>query len=195
MVYDGLLLAILIGFIRGGSLKRFGEITFKMGWVFPALLLFQFFIFYFQNKIEWIGEISHFSFMGVYVIGLIFLWINRFHAHFKFIFVGVLLNFIVMAVNGGRMPVSEEAALLLDPYYLDTLKNSLYAKHTLATDSTIFAFLGDIIPLRPPYPREQVISIGDVVMNIGGFLAIQAIMLDNKENESPLNGTSKEVKI
>ncbi len=195
MVYDGLLVAILIGFIRGGSLKGFGEIRFKMGWVFPALLLFQLCIFYFQNKIEWVGEISQFSFIGVYVIGLIFLWINRFHAHFKFIFVGVLLNFIVMAVNGGRMPVSGEAALHLDPYYLETLKNSLYAKHTLVTDSTIFAFLGDIIPLKAPYPREQIISIGDVVMNIGGFLAIQAIMLRKKEREEPLNGNSKEVKI
>lgn len=195
MVYDGLLIAILVGFIRGGSLKGFAEIRFKMGWVFPMLLLFQLCIFYFQNKIEWVGGISQYSFMAVYVIGLIFLWINRFHAHFMFIFAGVLLNFIVMAVNGGRMPVSGEAALYLDPYYLETLKNSLYAKHTLATDTTIFPFLGDIIPLRAPYPREQVISIGDVVMNIGGFLAIQAIMLRNKEGENPINGASKEVKI
>ncbi len=195
MVYDGLLLAVLVGFIRGGSLKGFGEIQFKMGWVFPALLLFQLCIFYFQNKIEWVGSISQVSFMAVYVIGLIFLWINRFHKHFMFIFMGVLLNFIVMAVNGGRMPVSAEAALHLDPYYLETMKNSLYAKHTLGTDSTIFTFLGDIIPLKAPYPREQIISIGDVVMNIGGFLAIQEIMLRKQERMDPLNGTSKEVNI
>lgn len=195
MVYDGLLIAILIGFIRGGSLKGFSEIRFKMGWVFPVLLLFQLCIFYFQNKIEFVGEISHLSFMAVYVIGLIFLWINRFHSHFKFIFAGVLLNFIVMAANGGRMPVSAEAALHLDPYYLETLKSSLYAKHTLVTDSTNVSFLGDIIPLKAPYPREQIISIGDVVMNIGGFLAIQAIMLRKKDNTKPLNQPSKEVKI
>lgn len=182
MVYDGILLALVIGFLRGGSLKGFADIKFKMGWVFPALLLFQFFIFYFQNKIPWIGEISNFSFIAIYIIGLVFLWLNRHHSYFKFIFFGVLLNFIVMALNGGRMPVSYEAALLLDPYYLETTKNSLYAKHAIMSDSTVFSFLGDIIPLRPPYPREQIISIGDVIMNIGAFLSIQSIMVHKKES-------------
>ncbi|MBM7606300.1 hypothetical protein JOC75_004348 [Metabacillus crassostreae] len=185
MVYDGILLALVIGFLRGGSLKGFADITFKMGWVFPALLLFQFLIFSLQNKISWIGEISSFSFMAVYVIGLTFLWINRHHSHFKFIFFGVLLNFIVMLLNGGRMPVSYEAALLLDPYYLETTKDSLYAKHALMNDSTILSFLGDIIPLKAPYPREQIISIGDVIMNIGAFLSIQSIMVQKKKSINP----------
>lgn len=189
MVYDGILLAIIIGFIRGGSLIRFADIQFKMGWVFPLLLLFQFFIFYFQNKIHWIGEISHFTFLAVYIIGLIFLWLNRHHSHFKFIFFGVLLNFIVMALNGGRMPVSYEAALLLDPYYLETTQNSLYAKHAIMTDKTLFSFLGDIIPLKAPYPREQIISVGDVIMNIGAFLSIQSIMLRKEKKSNPETAT------
>jgi uncharacterized membrane protein YcgQ (UPF0703/DUF1980 family) len=182
MVFDGILLAIIIGFIRGGSFKRFADLTFKAGWIFPLLLLIQLVIFTLQNKVGWIGEFSNLSFMVIYVIGLTFLWLNRHHPHFKAIFIGVLLNFIVMAVNGGRMPVSMEAASVIDPHYLEATKNALYAKHTLVTESTKLAFLGDIIPLSAPYPREQAISIGDVVMNIGVFLFIQSVMVKKKDN-------------
>jgi hypothetical protein len=182
MVYDGILLSILIALFRGGNLKGFSELKLKMGWVFPVLLLFQLSIFYFQNKIDWVGAYSNLAFMAIYVVGLIFLWINRNHSSFMIILIGVLLNFIVMVVNGGRMPVSEEAASMLDPNFVEALKSSLYAKHALITQNTILPFLGDIIPLSAPYPREQVISIGDVVMNIGAFLFIQHIMVEDKNS-------------
>jgi Family of unknown function (DUF5317) len=181
MVFDGILIAIIIGFIRGGSFKKFADIRFKMGWVFPVLLLLQLVIFYFQNKVGWVGQVSNLSFMFIYVVGLTFLWVNRHHPHFIAIFVGVLLNFIVMAINGGRMPVSMEAAAVIDPHYLEATKNALYAKHALVTESTKLALLGDIIPLSAPYPREQVISIGDIVMNIGVFLFIQSVMVRKKD--------------
>lgn len=181
MVFDGILIAIIIGFIRGGSFKRFADIQFKLGWIFPLLLVLQLAIFYFQNKVAWVGEISNLSFMFIYTVGLAFLLVNRHHPHFITIFIGVLLNFIVMAINGGRMPVSMDAAAVIDPQYLEATKNALYAKHTLVTESTKFAYLGDIIPLSAPYPREQAISIGDVVMNIGVFLFIQSVMVNKKD--------------
>lgn len=88
-----------------------------------------------------------------------------------------------MVVNGGRMPVSAEAALVLDPQYIELLKEGLYAKHALLDESTRLAFLGDIIPVTDPYPRSQVISIGDVIMNIGIFLFIQYLMLHHSRNK------------
>ena len=181
MVFDGILIAIIIGFIRGGSFKRFADIRFRMGWIFPVLLFIQLTIFYFQNKVAWVGHISNLSFMAIYVVGLTFLWVNRHHTHFKTIFIGVCLNFIVMVINGGRMPVSMGAAAVIDPHYLEATKNALYAKHTIVTNSTKLAFLGDILPLSAPYPREQAISIGDVVMNIGVFLFIQSVMVYKKD--------------
>lgn len=122
--------------------------------------------------------------MAIYIVGMGFLYVNRAHPGFMIILIGVFLNFIVMFVNGGRMPVSAEAAAVLDPMYLDILKDQLYAKHTLLTESTKLGFLGDIIPLSSPYPKTQVISIGDVVMNIGGFKFIQYIMVHKKEAQA-----------
>ncbi|MMZ46038.1 hypothetical protein D1872_76480 [compost metagenome] len=181
MVYDGVLLGLIVGLFRGGwrqGLIRFSHIRLIAGWMFPLLLLVQFIIFYAQEKWAWLAAMNGYLFMGVYVVGLIFLWLNRHHKGFKLILIGVLLNFIVMAVNGGRMPVSLSASEVLGPYYTDMLKSgSVISKHYMMDASTRLSLLGDIIPLSKPYPRTQVISIGDVVMNFGMFLFIQSIMV------------------
>jgi hypothetical protein len=54
------------------------------------------------------------------------------------------------------------------------------SKHFALNDSTILPFLGDIIPISSPYPRSQVISIGDVIMNFGIFIYLQKVMLVHK---------------
>lgn len=181
MVYDGVLLGLIVGLFRGGwrqGLIRFSQIRLIAGWMFPVLLLVQLIIFYFQEKWTGLATINGYLFMGVYVVGLIFLWLNRHHKGFKLIIIGVLMNFIVMAVNGGRMPVSLSASEVLGPYYTDMLKSgSVISKHYMMDASTRLSLLGDIIPLSKPYPRTQVISIGDVVMNFGMFLFIQSIMV------------------
>ncbi|MBM7571589.1 DUF5317 domain-containing protein [Aquibacillus albus] len=184
MVADGIIWSLIVGFFRKGNLKWLAEKKlFKWGWIFPVIFILQFTVFYFQNAIEFIGSISNYLFIFVYIIGLIFLWVNRFQYGISIIFLGVLLNFIVMIVNGGRMPVSEEAANVLDPMYIQALKDGLYGKHMILTETTKLAFLGDIIPITSPYPKSQVISIGDVIMNIGIFLFIQDKMLYRKKSE------------
>jgi Family of unknown function (DUF5317) len=177
MVYDGILLSLVIGFFRGGSLKGLANMKLRGGWLFPLLLAVQFVIFALQDKVAIIAKLSNTLFLLVYVTGLLFLWLNRKQPGFIVIFAGVLLNFIVMALNGGRMPVSIEAAQFLGREYIEALKAGVYGKHQAITSETLLPFLGDIIPLSPPYPRRQVISIGDVVINVGAFLFIQHLML------------------
>jgi hypothetical protein len=185
MVYDGIILSFIVGFLRKGNLKAMARLKLKWGWVFPLLLAIQFLIFAFQNDIKILGQASGYIYIVVYILGMLFLFMNRHHKGFTLILIGVFLNFLVMAVNGGRMPVSLEAAAVLDPEYLKALKEGLYAKHAILTESTKLGFLGDIIPLTDPYPRTQIISIGDVIMNIGIFFFIQHLMLDHiKENET-----------
>ncbi|QDY85242.1 hypothetical protein FQU75_18850 [Paenibacillus polymyxa] len=193
MVYDGVLLGLIVGLFRGGwrqGLIRFSHIRLKAGWMFPLLLAIQFIIFYAQEKWAWLAAMNGYLFMGIYMVGLIFLWLNRHHKGFKLILIGVLMNFIVMAVNGGRMPVSLSASEVLGPYYTDMLKSgSVISKHYMMDASTRLSLLGDIIPLSKPYPRTQVISIGDVVMNFGMFLFIQNVLVvnRNKDNQQETN--------
>jgi hypothetical protein len=177
MVFDGIVISFLVGLLRKGNLKGIASLKLKGGWIFPLLLLIEFIVFFFQNQWKVLGQASEFIYMLVYIVGLFFLYINRKNPGFLIIFIGVFLNFIVMILNGGRMPVSEHAASVLDPSYIEALKGSLYAKHELLTQSTKLGFLGDVIPLSKPYPRTQIISIGDVIMNIGIFLFIQHLMV------------------
>jgi len=181
MVFDGILLSLIVGFLRRGTLRGLADLNLKYGWVFPILLGIQILVFSLQGKLVLLEQISGFLFILIYVLGLFFLWVNRENKGFVLLFVGVFLNFIVMALNGGRMPVSyEAAAFALDPYYTDILLNGIYGKHEMLTEATKLGFLGDIIPITSPYPKSQVISIGDVIMNIGVFIFIQHLMLKHK---------------
>ena len=195
MVYDGIILSFFIALLRKGNLRGLAELKLKGGWIFPLLLAIQIAVYFSQNKYSIIGDLSGWIFAAVYILGLWFLYLNREHPGFMIIFIGVLLNFLVMAANGGRMPVSLEASAVLDPAYIDALKQGLYGKHAILDESTRLGFLGDIIPLSDPYPRTQVISIGDIVMNIGIFLFIQHMMVnhvkDKKETDhylAPVKG-------
>jgi hypothetical protein len=190
MVFDGIIISLIVGILRRGSFKNFSLLNLRYGWIFPLLLVIEIIVFSFQNQFKVLGEISSYIFMAVYVVGLLFLFINRKNPGFVIIFIGVFLNFLVMVLNGGRMPVSVHAATVLDPGYIDALKSSLYAKHEVLNQSTKLGFLGDIIPLTKPYPHTQIISIGDVIMNIGIFLFIQHLMV-----RLPRNKKGSDIKI
>ena len=190
LVFDGIILSFIVGLFRKGNLSGLSNLKLKWGWVFPLLLLLQIGIYFLQNKFEVVGNFSGYIFILVYILGLLFLYLNRNFPGFIVIFIGVFLNFLVMAINGGRMPVGLEAAAVLDPSYIDALKQGLYGKHMLLNETTKLGFLGDIIPLSPPYPRTQVISIGDVIMNIGIFLFVQHLMVGHlKKDKKGLDNT------
>jgi hypothetical protein len=195
MVYDGIAIGLAVGLIRGGilqSLRGLSQLKLTAGWIFPLLLILQFAIFFLQGRYEALTQYSGYIFMAVYAVGLVFLFLNRNHTGFKLIITGVFLNFIVMALNGGVMPVSPEAAKVLGGTFLEDLQNNdIVYKHAMLMDSTKLPFLGDIIPLTAPYPREQVISIGDIIMNIGIFMFLQSIMVTSKQSakDSLIKGT------
>ncbi|MDR7239537.1 DUF5317 domain-containing protein [Neobacillus drentensis] len=177
MVFDGIIISFIVGFIRKGNLRALAQLKLKWGWIFPLLLVVELAVFILQNDYKFLGQVSGYIYIVVYVLGLLFLFMNRNNPGFTLILIGVFLNFLVMVINGGRMPVSLEAAAVLDPGYIEVLKESLYAKHTMLTSSTYLGFLGDVIPITDPYPRTQIISIGDIVMNIGIFFFIQHLMV------------------
>jgi hypothetical protein len=188
MVYDGIGIGLVVGFIRGGffgALRGLSQLKLVAGWVFPLLLIAQILFFYFQGKYEALAQYTGISIMVIYVIGLLFIGLNRKQPGFQVIFIGVFLNFLVMALNGGVMPVSLEAAAALGPSYSeDLLQQDIVFKHAMLMEDTKLPFLGDIIPLTPPYPRKIVISIGDIVMNIGIFIFLQHVMLASKRSEA-----------
>ncbi len=188
MVYDGIIIGLIVGWIRAGwrnGLVALSQIRIRGGWIFPVILLIQLGLYSMHDKIQLIEDYNGYMFMFVYAAGLILLWLNRKEKGFWWIFAGVSMNFLVMLLNGGKMPVSLDAISIIDPAYAETLSNDMIAtKHDIMTDTTALPFLGDIIPLTLPYPRHLVISIGDVVMNFGIFVYLQHAMLAHKLSSS-----------
>lgn len=91
--------------------------------------------------------------------------------------VGVFLNLLVIAANGGKMPVSPTALEAVGLGHLRPLLGSGRAPtHTLIGEGTRLAFLGDIFPLPRPYWWPCTFSPGDAVLAVGMFLLIQALM-------------------
>ncbi|WP_373230195.1 DUF5317 domain-containing protein [Cohnella sp.] len=184
MVYDGIVIGVIVGFIRAGwrnSLTALSQIRLKGGLIFPILLGIQLLLYLLHGEISFIDQYNGYMFMVVYAAGLCVIWLNRQEKGMWWIFAGVALNFVVMLLNGGKMPVSLDAVAILDPDSVEALRSGIIvSKHVLLTDSTLMPFLGDIIPLTLPYPRSLVISIGDVIMNFGIFFYLQQAMLVHK---------------
>jgi hypothetical protein len=111
-----------------------------------------------------------------YAAALSVLWLNRAQQPWTaFMFVGLLLNAVVITANGGRMPLSVEA--LARVAHLAALPSGGGGDgyHMLAGPGTRFPGLGDVLPLGVA-GRGLVLSPGDVALALGLAGFIQAGM-------------------
>jgi hypothetical protein len=151
-----LVVSVLVSLLRGGKLANLPDIYARGWW----LLIIGFGL---QIAANFLDESQHDLAVGLvlasYIPLLIVVALNRNSPGMWIAGIGVLMNFTVIAANGG-MPVLAEAVELAGGS-ADALSD-LDAKHVALDSSTRFPFLGDIIPL----PRS-VISLGDVFFAIG----------------------------
>jgi len=107
-------------------------------------------------------------FAAAFLLILIGLWANREQPGLSLAFVGVLLNTIVVSVNGGWMPVWEPAFLVAG----FAPGESLGPLHEIVPGVVSSDFLlragplGDILPIPLPFVRN-VASIGDLFLGVG----------------------------
>jgi hypothetical protein len=78
---------------------------------------------------------------------------------------GVLMNFIVIAVNGG-MPVLAEAAEVASGFTVSEPDLTETYKHVPLDETSSLTFFADVIPLRLVGIGE-VISLGDIFLALG----------------------------
>ncbi len=102
-----------------------------------------------------------------YLAALAVLWQNRSHPWALVILVGVGLNALVLALNMGRMPVSDRALAgvthIIDP---QAASADLDARHFIVGPGTRLPQLGDVVAVGA-WGVGVVLSPGDVVMAIG----------------------------
>ncbi|TYP57824.1 DUF5317 domain-containing protein [Thermosediminibacter litoriperuensis] len=190
LLIDFMVISFIIGFLRRGNLKGLTEIPMRR----LELIFLSFIIRYAPLFLK--GPFKEFAsnyIMAISIISYTLLLSGLFsNWHIKPLraaAIGVLMNFLVIVANGGKMPVSLWA---VDAAGLQEFKSDLfnpdYLYHTALTSSTRLALLGDIIPLPRPYPRPRVFSIGDLLMAAGIFFLVQDAMLKKKPSSGKIIG-------
>lgn len=169
MLIGGIALGLVLGFVAGGKLNNLLSIRLRLVQVtFFGLFLRVATQIAIENQNAPIEALRGPLFLIAFIAILAGLWANREHPGLSLAFVGVLLNTIAVAVNGGHMPVwvpAFEAAGFAPG-------SALGPFHILlpGTDSAEFLLragpLGDILPIPIPFVRN-VASIGDTFLALG----------------------------
>ena len=169
MLIGGIVLGLILGFAAGGRLDNLLSVRLRLVQItFFGLFLRVATQIAIENHNAPIEALRGPLFLIAFLAILAGLWANREHPGLSLAFVGVLLNTIAVAVNGGHMPVwipAFEAAGFAPGSALGPFHVALQG-----TDSAAFLLkagpLGDILPIPIPIVRN-VASIGDAFLALG----------------------------
>ena len=100
-----------------------------------------------------------------------------------FAFAGTMMNFLVIVLNGGCMPVN--AALLEGTERLAQLKAGRIYAYCLMSENTRLPMLGDVIRLGTVNHTIGFASIGDVVLCVGVGLLFWQMTRAAKRGDKP----------
>lgn len=168
MIIEYILIAIIIAFIRKGSLGKLSDTDIKLWYLFIISVLIQVATMYFFSRSDLVNKTYPVWIIGSYIILLYGIWFNRSLPGFKLMGVGTFMNFLVITGNGGRMPVSTEALEMIGLSSLIPELAEGVTKHQIVTEETVLWFLADVIPMNFPYVLDQmVISLGDIAITLG----------------------------
>ncbi len=174
--------AVLIGLLRGGSLRHLAALPVRWGGVAIAAFALQLYLIYFPEP-KSTGLVS--LHVGVLVLSYVLLfgviWKNRALPGVWVIGTGFLSNLAVMMLNGGYMPITAEALAQVG-HTRNALGTEAGARIRgtkdilLPRQATVAWWLSDIFVLPPPFPIPSVFSIGDVLIALGAFWLVQSGM-------------------
>jgi hypothetical protein len=175
MLIETLILAIVISLIEGGKIGRLGSLNLRQIWLVPTAWIIQIVVYWAAVKSigigpVWVGPVLD---TASYFLLLIFTFYNRYLLGMRILALGILFNALVIALNGGVMPV--------DPLYLpEASRLALHegqGTHGLMTSATHLSFLADRIFITIAGFDKQLISLGDIFIDFGCFLIINRAMV------------------
>jgi hypothetical protein len=156
--------ALAIAVLRGGRLVNLGDIELRAWWLLFVALAMQFGTRLLPDESwsEWTGVAMVLVSYGLLMILVV---LNRSAPGMWIVGLGVLMNFVVIAANGG-MPVLAGAAEVASGFTVTNPDLSATYKHVALDDTSKLTFFADVIPLRF-IGIGEVISLGDVFLALG----------------------------
>ncbi len=169
------LLSVIIAMVRKGSFANILDADLKASYLFAISLIF--FIAVRLGNAAGVGIIVDFTYwimLAAYSFLLLGIILNLNNLWMFILLLGAVLNFVVIFINGGKMPISLDS-LQMAGLTADYLTGS--ATQMLASSATNLSFLGGIIPIPLPGIFAEVVSPGTLIIGIGMFGVIQNILL------------------
>lgn len=183
---------ILIAMLRGGRLRYVGRLSIRWPWLpLLAFLVQAYVVFFPAERSEGLLTLRASVLAGSYLCLLAMAWGNRRLPGIKLIALGVFMNFAVMVVNGGYMPVTPEALVTAGHqslvYSMESGARVASSKDViLEREDTTLWWLSDVFVIPRDWPLSGSFSLGDVVIALGAFVLIQAAMLDGDLGDKAL---------
>ncbi|MGG5462164.1 DUF5317 domain-containing protein [Clostridium sp. B9] len=175
---EAVVIALIFAKIKGYNLKPF----FKSWTIYPILIFELMYIFFqiniFMGNYEYINCAIWFKEIYMY---LFLIPIFRYREYISaligsvFIFAGTFLNHLVIAANGGQMPVFPSLSYLTGYVKPDTF-SKIQDIHMVGDGSVKLKFLSDIIDVG-----YSVLSIGDILIRV--FVVIIIYVTVKRVNE------------
>ncbi|HSK07056.1 MAG TPA: DUF5317 domain-containing protein [Acidimicrobiia bacterium] len=159
-----LFIALSMAVLRGGRLTNLGDIELSAWWLLLIALGLQFGTAWLPGT-DWADGLGLGMVLLSYGLLMVMVLLNRSRPGMWLSGLGVLMNFTVIALNGG-MPVLAEAAEVASGFTVTEPDLSGSFKHIILDADSRLTLLADVIPLRLGALGE-VISLGDVFLAVG----------------------------
>jgi hypothetical protein len=182
---------LVMGSLRGGRIVRLGEVRVRGFWLAaPALGIGAYCTLALGPDVPaWILP-SH---LAAQMMALAVVCINWALPGMRAVGLGLLLNALVMGLNGGLMPEAAETLGLNHPGVV--LQNGQHIPRSknvlLARENTRLWWLSDVVATPPGFPVRMVGSVGDIIMMLGLVVTVQGLMVSGsgRQRGSPVRAT------
>ncbi len=195
MFLEPVVLSLVTAKLRGGRVRNLENVYIEGWYLFLISGLIQGFLAIGKKfDASWATVLLNRYFIYVivltYVLMLIAIILNLEKKYMKLLFVGLLLNLVVIISNEGKMPVSLNGfegirdGIRSDAQLPD---RKFDIKHVAVDKNTKFVYLADIILIPKPYPLPKILSIGDVFLILGAFQFFQEETIEHKKKHMSQN--------
>jgi MFS family permease len=160
------LVGVLVAWLLGANLNRLRLVRLRANWVVFAALGIQILLFTSASRAVHVSLSESTAHTATYVALLTFVAANIRQPGFALAATGCVLNAVVIAANGGRMPVSLASWTATGKAASELTAHGSYNNVVLATHAHL-SWLGDVFALPRAFPLANSFSVGDLLLVVG----------------------------